>query len=302
LPVALRLGLTRFIGHSGAIVINVAPESDINGKALATKHALELIGKINSKGVLESEGEGFERGYLFSFISEFMRKVNIPFFLTQHGWPHVQRVIANARTLGGIFNLTEDEMKILDFVALFHDTGNGANTYYPDAGLSDKEARKRHHEFSFQMVREWHAEGLFEGVLSNEEVDVIAELCFAHRKKVDMMEENQWVKLLPFDERLRLLCTVFRVADGMDIDSRRAQSNDAGVFFEDLDLPEDSVQHWEGHRAIEALRIIAGKELTFELVVTDSKMAEFQVREVTGELSCLTALDITWNLRVVKKN
>ena len=235
LPVALKLGLTRFIGHGSAILVPVAKDGDPTGREQATAKAREFIARLNSSasGVGEN-GNGAHT--LFAYVSQFMRRVAIPFFLTQHGWPHVQRVVANVRTLGSLFELSERDQRVLDWVALFHDTGNGANTYYPALGLSDKEARDRHHEFSAEMIREWRAEGLFQGILSDVDIKRVADLSFRHRKKVP----------LPADAHEAFLCTLFRVADGMDIDARRAQRNDSGKFFEDIDLPEESVAHW-GH-------------------------------------------------------
>lgn len=288
LPVALKLGLTRFIGHGSAILVPVAKEGEPNGREQATAKAREFVGRLNSS---TGSGESGNGGHtLFAYVSAFMRRVAIPFFLTQHGWPHVQRVVANVRTLASLFELSERDRRVLDWVALFHDVGNGANTYYPTMGLSDKEARDRHHEFSAQMVREWRAEGLFQGILSDEDCERVADISYRHRKKVP----------LPADAHEAMLCVLFRVADGMDIDARRAQRNDSGKFYEDIDLPEDSVAHWEGHRAIESLRISAeGKGLVFELVVTNSEKAAFQVAEISKELSCLTPY-CTWSIRVLK--
>ncbi len=185
LPVALKLGLTHFIGHGSAILVPVAPDTDPTGAAQTEARALEFVARLNSTELVatgEKNGNGHGADSLFKYVSAFMRKVRIPFFLTQHGWPHVQRVIANGRTLGSLFNLPEPDLRILDWVGLFHDVGNGADTYYPTLGLSDQDARARHHEFSAQMIREWHAQGLFAGILTDAEVEMVADLSFRHRK------------------------------------------------------------------------------------------------------------------------
>jgi hypothetical protein len=170
----------------------------------------------------------------------------------------------------------------LDWAALFHDVGNGASSVYPELGLSDSEARKRHHEFSAHMVREWGNQGLFEGILSPEEVELVARLCLSHRKAIP----------LPEDRDERLLTVILRVADGIDIDARRAQKNDQGVFFEEIwDLPPDSRPHWEGHRAIAGLRLLATRPpLVFEVLVDETRReaAVFQVEQLTAELAPLT--------------
>lgn len=286
LPVALKLGMARFIGHGAAIVIPVGinlptPDED---KAKAESLMMELVDKLNAAEPT-GNGNGGEPSSLFGYVSAFMRRVHVPFFLTLHGWGHVQHVIGNARSLGSLFGLNEAEQSILDWAALFHDVGNGATTIY---GVDEKEARDRHHEFSAQMISEWQKKGLFHGILSDEVVETVADLCLRHRKKMP----------LPENPGTRLLCVILRVADGMDIDARRGQRNDEGKFFEELDLPEDSIPHWEGHRAIEALRLVACSGLTFEIVVINREKAAFQVAEITKELAPLTEF-CNWEVQVV---
>lgn len=87
----------------------------------------------------------------------------------------------------------------------------------------------------------------------------------------------------------------------MDIDARRAQTNDQGVWYEEIwDLPPDSRPHWEGLRAILALRLVATKpRLVFEVLVDEAKResAAFQVSELTKELGVLTEL-CDWEVKV----
>lgn len=284
LPVALVLGLTRFIGHGKAIVLPVSQEDTLITRAQAQAKAWELIACINTGDPLADPGG--EPNSLFGYVSALMRRVHIPEFLTLHGWGHVEHVVANARSLGSLFDLTEREQRLLDWAALFHDVGNGASTVY---GVSEKEARERHHEFSAQMIREWCTDGLFRGILPDEGIEVVADLCLRHRKKMP----------LPEDPRMRLLCLLLRVADAMDIDSRRAQRNDEGRFYEDLDLPDESRPHWEGHRAIAALRLVANSGLVFQFVVTDLEKAAFQIDQFTQELAALTEFGIDWKVEVV---
>jgi len=288
LPVALKLGLARFIGHGSAIVLpvgNTLPTPD-EDKAKAKSLMMELVERLNTEEPIGNGNShnGGDASNLFGYVSAFMRRVHVPFFLTLHGWGHVEHVIGNARSLGSLFGLNNDEQRLLDWAALFHDVGNGASTVY---GVDEKEARERHHEFSAMMILEWKAQGLFRDILSDEDVETVAELCLRHRKKMS----------LPEDERMRLLEVILRVSDGMDIDARRAQRNDQGAFFEELDLPKESIRHWEGHRAIEALRLRTGEAVTFEVIVSDPTKAAFQVAEITKELAPLTEF-CDWEVRV----
>lgn len=287
LPAALKLGLTSFIGHPSAPVIPVfstgQPATPEEAAATEAK-AREIIERLNAEEPQGPNGNagGNSGAGLYAHVASFLRKVRIPFFLTEHGWGHVERVVAHARSLGSLFGLSEAQQRILDWAALFHDVGNGASSVYPELGLSDEEARKRHEEYSARMIREWSAQGLFEGLVTPEETELVARLALAHRK----------TRPLPEDRQERLLTVILRVADGIDIDARRAQKNDQGVFYEEIwDLPPDSRPHWEGHRAIAALRLIATKpRLVFEVLVDEARReaASFQVAELTRELSVLT--------------
>ena len=105
LPVALKFGLTRFIGHGAAILVPVARENEVTGEAQATAKAREFVARLGNTSSGSGEN-GNGASSLFAYVSQFMRRVAIPFFLTQHGWPHVQRVGANVRTLASPFYLS----------------------------------------------------------------------------------------------------------------------------------------------------------------------------------------------------
>jgi hypothetical protein len=226
LPAALKLGLTSFIGHPSALVVPVAstgqPATPEEAAATEAK-AREIIERLNAEEPQGPNGGAGNSGAggLYAHVARFLRSVRIPFFLTEHGWGHVERVLAHARSLGSLFGLSEAQQRILDWAALFHDVGNGASSVYPELGLSDEEARKRHEEYSARMIREWSAQGLFEGLVTPEETELVARLALAHRK----------TRPLPGDRDERFLTVLLRVADGIDIDARRAQRNDQGFFM-----------------------------------------------------------------------
>jgi hypothetical protein len=296
LPAALKLGLTSFIGHPSAPVIPVfstgQPATPEEAAATEAK-AREIIERLNAEEPQGPNGGAGNSGAggLYAHVARFLRAVRIPFFLTEHGWGHVERVCGHARTLGSLFNLSECEQRVLDWAAVLHDVGNGARSVYPSEVATDEEARARHHEFSARMVREWGAQGLFEGILSPQEVELVARLCHGHRKAVP----------LPEDRDERFLTVLLRVADGIDIDARRAQRNDQGIFFQEIwDLPPDSRPHWEGHRAIAALRLLATRpRLVFEVLVDEARReaAVFQVEQLLAELAPLTEF-ADWKVEV----
>ncbi|MFQ6055922.1 MAG: HD domain-containing protein [Methanosarcinales archaeon] len=209
LPVALKLGLSKFIGHAEAprITPKVTEGDKEYIKEKAYEEMKEIAEKLNSNKIYPKEVQ--TKGDIFYYVSQFFQKVNIPYFLTSHGWNHVQNVIGNARSLGSLFGLSEDNQKLLDFAALLHDIGNGANTVYE--GISNEEAREK---------EDWNKQGLFKGILIPVEVEKVKTLVYSHRKKAN----------LPEDEVLRTLTILLRVADSVDIDASRAM-NDKGEYL-----------------------------------------------------------------------
>jgi len=266
LPVALKLGLTRFIGHSTAIKVPLESHSEAKQRL---EDYLDRLAEV--KGVPTSS-EPVDPGSLFSFVAWLMGQIDIPYFLTQHGWPHVLRVVSHARTLGSLFSLCAEDQRVLDYAALFHDVGHG----WPD--VSEDEARQQHHVFSQRMVLQWASSGLLASVLSDSQVHLVGELCLRHRKQMELPESG----------RPRLLTSLLRVADAMDIDARRATQNDGGILYEDLELTDEQRQHWDGHRAIEAIRLAAhGEELEFQLLISDETAADFQIAQLQQELKSM---------------
>ncbi|MCA1917055.1 HD domain-containing protein [Methanospirillum hungatei] len=263
LPVALRLGMTRFRGHVHAPNLDYSPEL-IEKLILLFSSSHE---KGDFHGTFTSGSDSF-----YSYVASFLRRVEIPYFLTLHKWGHVEHVIANGRTLGSLYGLSEQEQKILDWACLLHDIGYGIDrTVCPDF----KDVHLLHHEFSEQMIRSWEKEGLFSGFLTHNEVDLIADMCLRHRKKMDLLGTDR--------DHLYIL---LRVADGMDNDYRRAQKNDKGVFYEELYkvLNDDSRREWDSHQAVLGLSLkIRDTTLTFQMIVRDREKAYVKIQDLELE-------------------
>jgi len=262
LPVALLLGMTRFRGHV------TAPNIDFSHEMVD-----DLISLLShpDKGEIKESGQILSNQF-YSYVARFLRRVEIPYFLTLHKWGHVEHVIANARTLGSLYGLSDEEQKILNWACLLHDIGYGIDrSICPDFD----EIHRRHHEFSEQMVRSWEKEGLFSGFLNHDEVSLIADMCLRHRKKME----------LPGKERDHLYI-LLRVADGMDNDYRRAQKNDEGTLYSELDkhLNEDSRREWESHQAVLGLSLnIRDDVLTFVMIVRDREKAFVKIQDLERE-------------------
>jgi hypothetical protein len=271
LPCALRLGLTKWSGHPDAIFIKYEP-----GKLDEWTHVLNS--KDPGGEIRQNLPELDPYKNMFVTMSAFMRKVDIPFYLTLHGWPHVENVLSSARTLGYLFSLDDKEKYLLDWAVLLHDVGRGAHEVY---GVPKSVSDDKHHEFSAQMITEWAEKGFFKNFLTDSEVEIVRDICLRHRKNMDLPDG---------DERARLLCAILKVADAMDIDKRRAQKNDKEEFFEHLKnrLTQEQIRHWLGHRGIQSLRVhVKGEAIEFEFIITNPENAAFQVGRFQEEVERL---------------
>lgn len=264
LPVALKLGLTRFRGHENALNLNYTPEL-----------LDELINRFNSPsnsgtvtGLDDKPPENF-----YGYVAAFLKQVKIPFFLTLHKWGHIEHVISYGRTLGSLFGLSEHEQKILDWACLLHDIGYGIER---TNDLEFEMIRTYHHEFSYKMIREWHGKGKFFGFLDDDEVLLIADMCLRHRKNMPLPGTGK-----------DYLYVLLRVADAMDNDKRRGQKNDEGVVIGELrgDLSPESIIEFDSHLAVEGLRLkMQGMLLTFEIVVNNMEKAAHKINDIKLEI------------------
>lgn len=205
----------------------------------------------------------------------------------------METVLDNARLLGMISNLSPDEQTLLKWSALFHDIGNGAMAYKKEYDLdvaSDEDARDRHQLFTVQILKKWYDEGMFEKIISEDDLNTICTMCERHRKR----------SALPEDQKTRRLCSLLRVADALDKTNNRARYNDDGVPYSEFvdklqeEKPE-SILHWEAQRAIEGIRLhISRDRIRFEFLVTDPVAPEFMIEDFKEELKPLKDIIPAW--------
>ena len=284
LPVALRLSQYRNpFGHDTALTITL----DSPGCEEAEKQAEEIVEILNSTGVEKISLTNKEDA--IDYIASVFSKVPTPYFLTLHGWSHIETVLDSARILGLISGLTPDEQKLLDWAALCHDLGNGAVKYKKEYGLivSDSddgaEARDKHELYTVQILTEWNKERIFQDILDEEELRVISDMCYRHRKR----------SALPKDPGVSKLCSLLRIADALDKTRNRARYNDDGDPYSKVkeNLPQESIQHWEAQLAIDAIRLhIKADNITFEFLVTDENKSEFIIEDFEKELNPLRSI------------
>lgn len=292
LPVALRLPQHReYFGHDTALTIKL-PRS---GYEEAERELDEIVDILNSKKIRQTTPPK-NKGDAIDYIAGIFSEVPTPYFLTIHGWNHIETVLDNARILGMISRLEPQEQMLLDWSALFHDLGNGAMTYKQNYGLlvSDPDhARDMHELYTVQILTAWKKEGIFRDIISDGDLETISEMCYRHRKRSS----------LPTDPGVCKLCSLLRVADALDKTRNRARYNDDGVpyseFKEKLEKEKpESIEHWEAQRAIDAIRLHVKKDrIVFEFLITDLKNAEMIIQDFEKELDPLKKVIPEWEIR-----
>jgi hypothetical protein len=113
----------------------------------------------------------------------------------------------------------------------------------------DSEIRRRHHELTQKWVKEnWGIliPGLHPGIAER-----IADVCFCHRKRVNIEEvfPQEFVYIGTDKVRVWLLSALLRLADAMDTDVRRAPE----LILDIYGLKEESEREWQKCRLIEGI-------------------------------------------------
>jgi len=241
----------------------------------------------------------------YSFVERLMGLHPAPFYLTEHGFPHVEKVLTNAGIFSEILGLSEKEQKILEAAALLHDIGNAIS-------------RKAHHACSVKLIAKMcgvkppekyveECPGDLDvdyklSELTPEECEAVMDLVYHHRRKTGFLKSDEVIPVDGSPVRIGLLRSVLRVSDALDIDRTRAQK-----WSEVKDrLPPESVPHWLGHLAIESHQVDVGpgmKNNFIRLLVKDYNAAKFKIHDLaddvySSELGKKFDLDIT----LVKKS
>jgi CRISPR-associated protein Csx16 len=293
LPVALRLAQHRNpFGHDAALTIKLKSQNC----EIAKEQVNEIVRMLNSRG-MKKDTSPKNKEDAIDYIASAFSDVPTPYFLTMHGWSHVEAVLDSARILGLISGLTPDEQRLLDWSVLCHDLGNGAMAYKEKYGLivSDNddgaEARDKHELYTVQILTGWNREGIFQHIIGEEDLRVICDMCYRHRKR----------SALPKDPKVSKLCSLLRVADALDRTRNRARYNDNGEPYSQVreKLPPESIKHWEAQRAIDAIRLHVKKShIAFEFLVTDVDSSKFIIDDFEKELAPLEGIIPSWDVLV----
>lgn len=177
---------------------------------------------------------------------------------SDHGPSHALRVKSTVTQISYALNLTTAERHLLRAAALFHDVGNAGD-------------RVRHHLISEEAVRKLTEAG--ELPFSEKEAEIVGLLCRWHRgdyepNKVDSLREETI--------HVGKLASVLRIADRMDIDSRRYDYTEQFVkvikFFYPHEMP-----YWTSLEDVHGVRIACDKTLTMQVFTKPNVTDNFQI-------------------------
>ena len=145
--------------------------------------------------------------------------------------------------------LTMRERFYLLASAWLHDIGMLKNVYmsiWPSKiPCTISRIRKEHHKTTAQYITEnWARLGIEE-----QDKEILAKLCFFHRKQEDLSNCDEHFLIGNSAYRLRLLAAYLRLADALDICSDRTPAQAYAICLA-YNIPNESKLHWIKHRII----------------------------------------------------
>lgn len=206
---------------------------------------------------------------------EFVRATLSSF--ADHGPHHALRVKTFATQLGYVMGLTDTERRLLRVGALFHDIGNVIE-------------RERHHEISQETVERLAAMG--ELPLSAEEVHVVGLFCRWHRKEY---EPERIDPVRGENVRTGLGASILRVADAMDIDSRRSDYDQEFRFAMEFFFPEKR-QYFTSLEETYGVRIVCAPGLQIQVFTRGVVQDNIQIEQLHSDLS---KTPMSWQVRQI---
>ncbi len=172
-------------------------------------------------------------------------------YFPDHGIGHSRRIIENLdRILSSskVENISGLDSYALLTSAYLHDIGMLISKK-DDKQLTDDQIRDLHHELSYDFVRSEYGKI---GIKSKNVANLVADVCKSHRRRVvieDALEDDY--PLAGDTVHPRFVSSVFRLADALDTDSRRAPEIASDYV---MSLPPEHRMHWQ------ACQLISGFE------------------------------------------
>ena len=221
------------------------------------------------------------------------------FHYTDHTISHSERILAIISSLISKTDveLADEEKVVLVAATLLHDIGMQAPSRYtglthtPET-LEDLELiRKKHHEYSEMIIMDSvsgksltdedkpYDFGL--SIISDfaEDISIVAKY---HRKLDINAVEEDYINGSAI--RMKLLCSLIRIGDGLDFDQRRVDINRLSIFS---DIPMESKFFWFCHYYVSALttdnrKITINFKLPLEYKQTD--IAECIIKHIKSDI------------------
>ena len=167
-------------------------------------------------------------------------------FYTDHGIPHIERVVRRLGDLNGLLTeqLTEHECFLLLVAAYCHDLGM---FWGRRKGEDPSQTRALHHERSAEIVSNLASKKHID--LDQFELPIVDMIVKAHRildLNASPLQDEQ--RIAGDRIRTRLLAALLRIADACDIDHSRTPEA-VFNFFENI-FPPLSKERWNRHRIV----------------------------------------------------
>ncbi len=191
-----------------------------------------------------------------------------------HGPHHALRVKTFATQLGYVLGLTDTERRLLRVGALFHDVGNVVE-------------REHHHQISQQTVEQLVELGKLP--LTEQEVRVTGLLCRWHRKEY---EPERIDNMRGEAVRTGLAASILRVADAMDIDSRRSDYDREFRFAMEFFFPEKR-QYFTSLEEVYGVRVVCQSDVNVQVFTRGVVRENIQIEQLHFDLS---KTPLPWNI------
>lgn len=203
-------------------------------------------------------------------------RANMSIF-ADHGPNHALRVKAFVTQLSYVVGLTETERHLARAAALFHDVGNVVE-------------RERHHIISESAVEKLASSG--ELPFEPDEAHLVSLLCRWHRKEYEPERVDWW-----HDEMIRtgLTASVLRVADAMDIDSRRSDYDEKFRHALEFFFPQQR-QYFTSLEEVLGVRVHCKPAVNLEVMTRGVVADNMQIRALEVEL---TNTPLDWTIREI---
>jgi len=168
--------------------------------------------------------------------------------------PHARQVAHMANrlftSLQSLHGLPPHNGKLLEAAAYLHDVGHFVS-------------ESRHHKHSYYLVANSDLPGF-----TNQERELIANLCRYHRKALPMLDHTNLIALTSEERRsLNLLIPLLRIADNLDrshderIDSLECALRDGQVVLTVESKSDVDLEQWAVERTAQTFREIYGREI-----------------------------------------